>query len=218
MDTKSIETEAAAAETAVKNFTTSHRNLVIAILVALALGIGGFAVGRYTKAPVTITKTEVKTQIQTQVKTEIQYKDRIVEKKVYVEVEKKDSHTSTTTTKKPDGTVVTTQTVDEHVDENTNVNTSKDAQHQQDTQQVATQTVVQTVVQTKLVLQQPDWSVYAGAGYSLPHVVSGTTLGIPGLNGWVVQAGVDRRLAGPFWTGLFINTQGTVGLNLRVTW
>lgn len=74
------------------------------------------------------------------------------------------------------------------------------------------------VEKEKLVLNQPNWSVYAGLGLDIASVLGQGQHGIPGMNGIVVQAGVDRRIIGPFYIGIFGNTEGVVGLNLRATW
>lgn len=191
-------------------FMKSHKRAaayVLGVLLVFAAGYGAAIMSRPAKV---VEKTVVKTQVQ----TVVQYQDRVVTQKVYVQVQARHRHTETVTTKRPDGTVVTQTKTDSDVNTNTNVAQHADAQHAQ----TVVQRVVQTVYKEKLVLQQPNWSVYAGAGYALPTALGHPQLGVPGMDGFVVQAGIDRRIAGPFWLGLWGNTQGTIGLNLRVTW
>lgn len=182
------------------------RKWLLGILAVLLAMLGSFMVGRYTKAPEvkTITKTDTK------VVTQVQYQDRIVEKKVYVQVEKKREHVETTTTKQPDGTTVTKTTDDTSTDDTQTDNVDKNAEHQQQT----AQTVTQTVTVEKLVTKMPDWRVAGGVGISIPYYLGSPAVGVQALKGFVIQAEIDRRVVGPFYLGLFGNTQGTVGLNL----
>jgi hypothetical protein len=195
------------------DFLKNHQWAWMLVLALLLFGAGTM-VGRFTKHPEVQIKEVVKTEVQT--KTVIQYQDRIVTQKVYVSTEKKHEHTTETTTKKPDGTVVTQKETTSDEDDSKNAQTNQDAQHNQT--QTVTQVVKQTEVVTKTVTNQPNWSVYAGAGVDIPYYLGNAQNGIPGMKGFVVQAGVDRRVAGPFWIGLFGNTEGVTGLNVRGTW
>jgi hypothetical protein len=201
-------------ETLAVGFWTKHRRLCIEIAMALLLLFGGFVSGRFTKQAVVETKVVTKTEVQT--KTVVQYQDRVQIQKVYVSTEKKHLHTVETTTKKPDGTVTTTKTTDDNEDDSQNAQVNKTDQKNQTSTQ--TQIVTQTVFKDKLVLQQPNWSVYAGVGFDVFTFLGDGQNGIPGMKGFVVQAGVDRRVAGAFWIGVFGNTEGVLGLNLRATW
>jgi hypothetical protein len=95
-------------------------------VAALLLLLLGYGAGRYATPAKVVEKEVVKTQLQ----DKIVYKDRVVTQKVLVEVAKRDTHTVTATTKKPDGTVTTTVTRDEHVDENKKANTNTTATSQ----------------------------------------------------------------------------------------
>jgi len=178
------------------------------ILVAVALGGGGYAFGRYEQ-PAKIVTTE---KLVTVVQEKIVYQDRVVIKEVKVKDKDTDKHTETTTTKKPDGTVVTTTKTDTHVDEHTD--TKKDTTEEKT--KVVEKVVEKTVEKTKLVeSKKMDWIVHGGLGVSVPVLLGqGTQQGVPGLKGAVIQVGVDRRVVGPFYIGVFGDTQGVAGLRL----
>lgn len=191
----------------VKDFVSSGwGRWVAAFLVALALFGGGYGFGRYGTPAKVVTKDHVVEKLV----DKIVYQDKVVEKVVYVKVAKKDEHVVTTTTKKPDGTVTTTVVKDEHVATNTSTNTDKiDTVNKTEDKKLD-----KVEDHTKLVLNQPNWRVAVGAGYSIPFALGQPSPGIPGLQGAVLQVEVDRRVAGPFWLGVFGNSQGVLGVNL----
>jgi hypothetical protein len=190
-----------------KDFLGRHKKPALMALAALLLLLAGFTAGRYSGTAQVIEKEKVVTKYQ----DKLVYQDRIVTKTVYVKAEQKREHVETLETKSPDGTVVTQTKRD--TDTNTGVNQTTDS----DSTHALTETkyVTQIVEREKQVLKQPDWRLYAGVGVSLPFYLGQGNIGLP-LSGWVVQAGADRRIAGPFWFGVFGNTQGTVGLNVSV--
>lgn len=203
MGTQEVENE-------VKTFASGHKRLVAEIVGALLLLLLGIGIGHFKP----VVKTQTVTVTKTEVQTKVEYKDRVQVQKVYVQVEKKHEHTETTTTKKPDGTVETKVVQDENTDTDTDVNTTKDEQRQSTTNQ----TIKQDVKQKTLTLAQPNWRLTLGAGVDIPSTLLGHEQGgIPGMRGFVLQAGVDRRIAGPVWMGLFGNTEGIVGLDLGLT-
>lgn len=189
-----------------KNLWQNHKKTIIAIaavLLALILGYGG---GRYAQPAKVVEKEKIVTQIQ----EKLVYQDRVVVQKVLVEVEKKHEHVETTTTKKPDGEVVTTTKTDTNTDETTKENETKTEE-----KVVYKDRIVQQVVEKeKLVLRQPDWRIAAGVGVSIPHYLGQQDVGVPIPYGLVIQAEADRRIIGPVWLGVFGNTQGTAGLML----
>lgn len=194
--------------TVVIEFVKKHWKvaLVVGGVLLLLIGYGAGAM----KQPRVVEKEVIKTQVQ----DHIVYKDRVVEKKVYVAEEQKHVRETTTTTKKPDGTVVTQTTTDTDVDNKKHVDTDKT----EDQQKTEDKVITQVVEKTKLVDKELTWRLGAGVGYSFPYTLGQGTLGIPGLNGWVVQASIERRIIGPVWMGLWGNTQGTFGLNASVQW
>ena len=191
--------------TSAYNWIKGHPKLLVLLLIVLAF-LGGYG-SAYFGHPAKIVEH---TQIKTVTETKIQYQDRIVTQKVYVEVEKKHEHTETTTTKKPDGTTETHTTTDDNIDESQSNNTNTTAQHQE----TVTQVVTKTVYKDKLVLRQPDWRVFAGVGFAFSTLAGQPEVGLPSMHGLVVQAGADRRILGPVFLGVSLNTQGTGFVNL----
>lgn len=187
------------------NWLKAHPN-VRATIVILLVFLLGFGTAFYTHP----AKIVEHTKIQTVTKTDIQYKDRIVTQKVYVQAEKKHTHTETTTVKKPDGTAETKVVTDENVDESKSNNTNTT----DNKQEVVTQVVTQTITKDKLVLNQPDWRLGAGVGYSFATLGGAPQIGLPGMKGLVVQVQADRRILGPVFVGLSLNTQWTAFINV----
>lgn len=176
--------------------------------VLLALGLG-VVVGYYSK-PAEIQEKQV-----------IQYVDRVVEKVVTktdtVQVENKDKIRALKRRieelTKPDGTTVKVTTEEEGTTEKTNTTEVKTEIKYIDREKI----VEKKVEVEKKVKVQPGWLVSAGVGVSVPYLMHKPELGVPGLKGAVIEVGVGRRVVGPFWLGVFGNTQGTVGLSLSGT-
>lgn len=191
--------------TAVWNWLKAHPAIrtVVLCLIVFALGFGTAIFAQPAKV---VEKTKTVTQYQ----DKIVYQDRVVTKIQYVQVEKKhETSTSTTTTQKDGTSTTTTQTT---TDTNNNVNQTTDTDENKT--KTETKYVTQIVEKTKTVLQQPDWRVYAGVGYQFAKFAGQNETGIPGMDGIVVQAGADRRIIGPVFLGVSLNTQYTAFLNL----
>lgn len=181
--------------------------LAIGALLLLALGYGA---GRYASPAKEVTKDKIVTRVQ----EKVVYQDRVVTQKVTVEVQKRDTHRSTVTSKKPDGTVVTIETVDEHVDEDEKTGTKKSEASSGTTERRS----IQTVEHTRVVEGQPNWHFRAGVGISVPYYLGQGSVGVPGLKGVVVEVGADRRIFGPASLGVWANTQGALGVEAAVSW
>lgn len=195
------------------DFVKTH-HVVWLIVAAVALLGAGLAIGRYMLPPQTIVTEKIhevtKTQVVTQVKTEVQ----IV--KVHDTEQQQKIHRTIVEGIDPPGCKSKTTTEDINVDSVVHDNTnSTQIQYVDRTTEKWQDRIVEK--ETK-VLTQPDWSVYAGVGLDITHYLGQDQHGIPGMQGLVVQAGVDRRIVGPFWMGLWGNSEGVAGLNLRVTW
>lgn len=197
-----------------KTFLADNRHWWVIALVVLVLFCAGYATGRYATPPKVVVTEKVreveKEKVVTVTKTDVQ----IVKVRDAQTAER--VHRVTTEDKKPGGEVVTTTTEDRNVD-------SVVHDHDQEVKVQYVDRVVEKVVQRdveKVVKQirQPDWSIYAGVGLDIPAFLGQGQHGVPGLQGLVVQAGVDRRILGLFWLGLYGNTEGVLGLNLRVAW
>ena len=193
----------------VTSFASLHKKEFALAGVGLALLLIGYGSGRYVQPAKIVEKERIVTQVQ----EKIVYKDKIIERKVYVIVEKKDEHVETTTTKLPDGTVTTKTTKDTHVDDTKKSDTTKTDDKTVEKDKV----VVQVVEKLKLVESKPlDWRIGVGVGVSIPYYLGQGSVGVPGLQGAVIEVGIDKRIVGPAWLGINGNTQGTVGLNLSV--
>jgi hypothetical protein len=197
-----------------KAFFADNKHLWILVVIAVALFGGGLAVGRFTLSPSVVVTEKIhevtKTQVVTQVKTEVQ----VV--KVHDAQTQQKIHRTVVEGIDPPGCRSKTTVEDINVDSVVHDNVH-------DTQvQYVDRTVEKwqdrIVEKTVTKLSQPDWSVFAGVGVDVPYFLGQGARGIPGLQGFVIQAGIDRRILGPFWLGVFGNTTGTAGLNLRVVW
>jgi hypothetical protein len=147
-------------------------SLKLALPLAAILFLGGLATGRLLLRPKVITKTEVVEKI----------------KVVTLEVEKKVVKTrKTKTTKKPDGTVVTEETV-------------RDAQT--DTAITKDKTADTKTATTQIPLRN-DWMV---------SVLGGTEAKLPLQP--VFGGHVQRRILGPIYVGAWGLSNGSLGLSL----
>ncbi len=182
-------------------------------LVALVAFAAGSATGFFGK-PAEIREVE-----------KVVYKDKLVyvEKtltqdeidRLVNEALKKKTKKTWTVTKKPDGTTVSTGT---ETTESEKTKIVKEVETKTVYVDKYIDRVVEKVVEKeKIVKNQPGWIVSAGVGVSIPSLMGKPEQGIPGLKGAVIQAEVGRRVVGPFYLGVFGNTQGTVGLNLSGT-
>lgn len=187
-----------------------HKGKIMWVLAALLLLLAGYGAGRYAQPAKVVEKERVVTKVQ----EKIVYQDRVQEQKQVEQQVHVRKHKVTVTTKKPDGEQTTTTT------EDTSNDASKDTQdvRVEYRDRVVEKVIQQTVTKEKVTTRQPRWSVHAGLGVSIPHYLGQPTIGVPGLQGWVVQAGADVRVVGPFWLGAWGNTQGTLGGELRFTW
>jgi hypothetical protein len=197
-----------------ESFFSTNKHWIYIVLIALALFGAGAAVGRYLSPPKTIVTEKVhevtKTQVVTQTKTEVQ----IV--KVHDQQTQERVHRTIVEGIDPVGCKSKTTVEDINVDSVVHDNTHDTRVQYVD--RVVERWQDRIVEKQTKVLSQPDWSVYAGVGVDATYFLGQIQHGIPGLQGFVVQAGIDRRLVGPFWAGVWANTEGVAGLNLRVTW
>lgn len=175
--------------------------------VALLLFALGYGTGRFAQPARVVEKTVY----QDKVVEKVIYQDKVVEKVVKVYVKSKNLHTETSTEKRPDGTVVTKTTTDVKTDTKTDTTADKAAEKVVYKDRI----VEKLVVKEKLVeAKKIDWLVHAGVGISVPTLLGKAQPGVPGLKGAVIEAGVDRRVIGPLFMGVFGDSQGTVGLKL----
>jgi hypothetical protein len=168
------------------------RSAAIGIGALLVAGAVGYGFGRYASPAKVVTVTKVET------KTVTEWKDRVVEKIVAGPV-----HTVTRTVeiKVPcppgGGFVPGTETVTTVDAGPTVIDRTQDAAGT-----ASTNTLAQTT--TVVTQEQPRWLLQAGAGV-------GTDLRV------VYNAGVSRRLAGPFWLGVSGSTDRRLTLTAGLT-
>jgi hypothetical protein len=179
------------------------------VLLALALFGGGYGFGRYAQPAKIVEKEKIVT------------KDRVVEveKKVTNTKidEKKDTqkkvHRVVVRTKKPDGS--STETVTTDTDSGTHdAKTTTEVKY---VDRVVEKWHEQIVTKEKVVTNQARWAVYAGVGVDAMTFTGSPQHGIPGMQGAVLQLGVDVRVAGPIWLGAFVNSETVVGVNLKLS-
>lgn len=160
-------------------------------VLAVLLLVGAFAAGRYTLPAKVITKTE--TVVQEKIVTQIQ--TQYVEKKVYVTAQKKDVQTVTDTVKKPDGTVETKVTV---VDKTQTTATDTDQASSTSTDKTA-ENIKTDTVSSKVVVNQAQWHLRLDGGLGARFVGQTTPV-------LVLGAGVERRILGPLFLGIWAHT------------
>lgn len=180
-------------------------------LTALVMFILGFGSGRYALPPKTVVTEKIvtveKQVVVTQTKTDV--------KLVYVKdkTSKKTDQSVTTIVKNPDGSVVTT--INKNIKTDQETRSSTDLSSKTDSGSSSTKEVKIVDNKKTVTTAQSGWIVQAGVGINIPTMFLGEKqIGIPGLKGLVVEAGVSRKVIGPLYMGLFGNTQGTLGLTL----
>lgn len=187
--------------------TPEFKRKLLYVVGAIALFCGGVATGRFG----TPAKVVEKIVYQDKVVEKVVYQDKIVIQKVYVEKKATKKRTETTTTEKPNGEKETKTVTEEQED----TDTKTDEKSTQEKIVYVDRVIQKLVEKTKLVeAKKLDWHISAGIGYAIPTVLGQQQIGTPGLQGVVVNAEIDRRIVGPFYIGLWGNTQGTVGLSL----
>ncbi len=177
--------------TEIGNKLGQNRRWLVIVGVVLALA-ASFGAGRYT----TPTKIVEKEKIVTVTVEKVVTVDHVVEQKVYVEVEKAQTHKETVEVKAPDGTITT------KIVEDTKVDTQKT---DTDTK-VADKTVTDDVQKVNVVEKEktttnakPDWHlrVDVGAGARFVGQLTPTLM---------LGVGAERRILGPVFMGLWVNT------------
>lgn len=197
----------------IKEFCGENQHALALAAAVIGCLLFGYACGRYAQPAKVVTKEVVKEVVKTQVVEKTKSQD--VLDKASTRATDQKVHRVITETKRPDGTETKTTTEDVSTD-----TASKEVVHD-----VQIQYVDRTVTQWKTrevkvevqKLHAPDWHLYAGVGVSVPHFIGQGDVGLPGLGGLVISAGVERRVLGPILMGLAANTQGTVSFTLGGT-
>ncbi len=202
---------------------TPKRGLIaagISTLVVVALLATGYVIGRYHTPPTVVTQEKVRVQevekqvIVTQTKVETEVK--------VVKVTDRDNniHRTYLIEEKPDGTKVTHIIEDDKSEINVNLNAQKGEtvtnNTHTDTFKETVRTEEKTVTKTTA---KPQWKAGALIGYHLPGVWGDHVPNLLPLHqDLVVGASVERRLAGPFFVGLWGTSTKDVGASLHVEW
>ena len=186
-------------EDGAKGFWNKNRNAIIVGLVALLLFPAGYLTGKFANPSKIVEKTVTQEKLV--------YQDKIVERVVYVQAKKEKTHTVTEVTEKPDGTKTTKTSEDTSTDTDTKVD--------EDKKEEITKTEVKIVEKLKIIDSfRPGWRVSAGVGLAIPVFLGHEQIGVPGLQGAVINAEVSRRVVGPFWVNIHANTMGVLGLGV----
>jgi hypothetical protein len=192
------------------------RPIVIFTIIGLVFFGSGFALGRWASPPNTVVTEKVKEVVVEKVVVQTKTDIKIV--KVTDQETIKKLHREITELKRSDGTHEKKTVEDLNVNDVIHtkseevkvVYVDKVVEKWQDR-------VIEKVVE-KNTLKQPNWSVFAGAGVSVPFFLGQDERGVPGMKGAVVHLGVSRRVVGPFWMGVIGTTEGYVGGQLQVVW
>jgi hypothetical protein len=188
------------------SFYSKYKKIIVPVL-GVALFVGGYFAGRVGNPE----KIVIRDRIEEVIVEKVVWKENVVERRIYVEAKREKTRKETTTTKAPDGTE-TTKTVEE-----TQTDTDKNENNEKVVEKIVEKEVVveRVVEKEKLVFgKNGDWRVAAGLGVSIPTLLGKPEMGIPGLQGAVIQLEIDRRVVGHFYMGLFGNSQGAAGLTI----
>lgn len=156
------------------------RRLAIAAGAVAAL-LAAFLGGRYSRP------ARVEERVKVETKTVTEWKDRIV----YVEAKKEQRHTTTTATRKPDGTKTIVRVEDVRTDSGASLNASSGGKTTEDAKTEA----------SRVETSQPSWRVEGQAGWSRLSPA-------PDIYG----IGISRRVAGTVWVGGWARTDKTAGI------
>jgi hypothetical protein len=178
-------------------------------LAGVLLFLAGLGTGRYGLPDKVLIQEKVKEVVQE--KVVIQEKVRV--EKIYLKDQKQKIHREITEKKHPDGTQ------EKKVSEDINIDTVV-RENQVEVKFVdrwQDRIVEKIVEKEKLVLnKKAEWRLGADVGVSIPVLLGGQEQGIVGLRGAVVGVHAERRIIGPFWMGVWGNTQGTAGVKLDI--
>lgn len=197
-----------------RGFFADNKHLWVIVVIAIALFGGGLATGRFMLPPKTVTTEKVHEVTKTD--TKIVYQDRVQIVHVKDANTTQKIHRTIVEGIDPPGCKSKTTTEDINVDSVVHDNTNTvDVKY---VDKIIEKWQDRIVEKTTTVTAAPNWALSAGVGYDFATFGGLGQHGIPGMRGLVVQAGLDRRILGPFYMGLFFNTELVGGVNLRVVW
>lgn len=159
--------------------------------------------------------------VQTKDKVELHQKEQTVETKktdtakTQEKQVNKDIARDTTITRYPDGRIVTQK----HVTDKSKSDTRAAEVRTVVQEKIKTVEVVRVETHEKTVTRRPDWTAGISAGVSLPALAGRpTTSLLPLPYSTVIGLSVERRILGSVYGGLNANSEGVVGVGLRVLW
>lgn len=197
-----------------RSFFADNKHLWIIIVIAVALFGGGLAVGRFALPPKTVVTEKIHETTKTDVKVVTQTETKIVY--VHDAQTQQKIHRTIVEGINPPGCVSKTTTEDINVDSVIHDNTNSTQIQYVD--RVVEKWQDRIVEKTTTTLSQPNWSLGAGVGYDFTSIAGIGQHGIPGMKGLVVQADLSRRVLGPLYMGVFLNTELVAGVGLHVAW
>jgi hypothetical protein len=203
---------------------TPTKKKIWASIIAIILLVLSFILGYASHKPDTKIETKIDTQVQTkvvtQVQTKIEYQDRIVEKTVYVKVQDTQQHThkDLQIIKNKDGSEIITEHTSTGSETKTDVDKESDKTQtvqnntNQTVNQTSTQKVDQKLSQVVTTSYSPNWhfGVQAGFNFGQASIKSGQFSPGP----VVLGLDAERKIIGPFWGGVWGNTQKNAGITL----
>jgi hypothetical protein len=173
-----------------------------AAIAVLLLTLAAFAIGRGT-APVKVEK-KVEIEIVEVESVRIEWRDKIVEKKVYVKSQATSSRTEEREVRKPDGTVEKTKMevrgMETLVSSGTESSSEQSGTARKDSQ-ISSKEIMSLSTENK-----PDWNISLLVGAS-----TGSKLLPPPMTAGVH---VQRRILGPVYVGVWGMTDVSAGLSV----
>lgn len=186
----------------------SLRGALLITLAGTAVFFAGFFVGHRASPAAVLTKDKIAETTKTaDVAKKVAETHQDLTKDVANDVDR-------TVTRFPDGRV------EEHTVDRTKTEAHKVEVRTVVQERVVVQEHVRVEEHEKLVLRRPDWILGVNAGLSVPSLLGHPTtsyLPFDLSRSAVFGVSVERRVLGGTYLGLNANSQGVVGLGLRVT-
>lgn len=174
------------------------RPLAVTAIAGATAAVGGYCLARAT-VPTKVVEKTVTVEKRVEVAAKTQELTNVETKAADVRSE---THWRIHYVARPDGTVVATASSDTGERETTT------AKHDEIKRDVEIRYVDREKATEKIVIKEasrPDWAVTAGAA-------------LRGGYAQVYQGGVERRILGPFWLGLYGSTAKEIGADVRFEW
>jgi hypothetical protein len=184
-----------------------YKVLIIVAILAL-FTTGGYEYGRH----VTPARVQIVTKDKIVDHDVIKTVTKVEKQIVYVQSEAKDVHRVVVVDKKPTGEIVTTTTVQD----NTKIATSNTTDQTKEQNKTEDHVIYKDREVTKTIVNnvRPNWLFGATGGYNFGS--SGSNL-VPGLpNKIVVGVSAAKRIVGPIYGGVYLNSNEVAGVGLSL--